>query len=88
MLTLYQIIPTFNDLEKDCWWNIVGKGEIFVIHDFLLSQCFAAFSKDIWYFWGGGGVENIVVKRENAGYQFCTYTDLAPWGINYYMWMT
>ena len=46
VLTLHHIIPTLNDLEKEAFENIVGKGENANYQHFLLfPQCFLPFPK-------------------------------------------
>ena len=45
-LILYHTIPTFNDLEKEAFENIAGKGENAGNQHFLLfPQCFLPFPK-------------------------------------------
>ena len=50
-LTVYHTVPTFNDVEKKPFENIVGKGENAGNQHFrLLLQCFLPFPKEISIF--------------------------------------
>ena len=50
-LTFYHTIPTFNDLKKEAFENIVGKGENAGNQNFLLfPQSFLSIPKGIFVF--------------------------------------
>ena len=51
-LTLYHTIPTFNDLKKENFENIVGKEENIGYQHFIpFPQCFIPFPKQNSVFW-------------------------------------